>query len=131
MKIRCFITGLITATAVISTAAADYKPSYTLIDNVNYECEDLGVASFNVLDFGVDNTGENDCTQTVQYLLNVAGGNSYNTTGNHDNLNSSGGVVYFPAGTYRFNGGRMKNFRKYPEMHGVWRASGRVWQTRW
>ena len=104
MKIRSFITGLISATAVIGTDAADYKPSYTLIDNVNYECEDLGVASFNVLDFGVDNTGENDCTQTVQYLLNVAGGNSYNTTGNHDNLNSSGGVVYFPAGIYRFNG---------------------------
>ncbi|MBD5321709.1 MAG: hypothetical protein HDS01_02940 [Bacteroides sp.] len=104
MNFYKFSAALIVAASSLSASAVDYVPSYALIDNVNYECDDLGVASFNVLDYGVDNTGEKDCTQVIQHLLNVAGGNNYNTTGNHDNVNSSGGVIYFPAGTYMFSG---------------------------
>lgn len=71
-----------------------------------YYNEDLAVATFNVLDYGVDNTGEEDCTETVQAIIDAAGGvglgfgNDRNKRGDYSN--PSGGIVYFPAGIYLF-----------------------------
>lgn len=93
---------------ILSTGATEYLPKYEIIDpqGVFYN-EDLAVATYNVLDYGVDNTGEEDCTSVVQEILDAAGGvgkgfgNDRNKRGDYSN--PSGGVVYFPAGTYLFN----------------------------
>lgn len=89
-------------TAVVS--AADYQPKYQLIDPQGvYYNEDLAVATYNVLDYGVDNTGEDDCTALVQEILDAAAGvgkgfgNDRNKRGDYSN--PAGGIVYFPAGT--------------------------------
>lgn len=80
-------------------AAQDYTPKYSLISNPSFPTADLAVATYNVLDYGVDNTGTNDCTRAVQTLLNHL--QSDREDGYYI---SNGGVVYMPAGKYLFKG---------------------------
>lgn len=77
-------------------------PTNKLIDTPDYDCENLGVATFNVLDHGIDNSGKTDCTAAVQRLLDACGG--VKTYSRGDSRNSAGGTLYFPAGTYLFTG---------------------------
>lgn len=77
-------------------------PTNRLIDTPEYDCYDLGVATFNVLDYGVDNSGNRDCTALVQKLLDACGG--VNDYSRGDYRNSAGGTLYFPAGRYLFKG---------------------------
>lgn len=60
--------------------------------------------SYNVLDYNIDNTGNSDCTNEVQRLLDACAGvgTQSNTRGDYRNL--TGGIVYFPSGKYLFNG---------------------------
>ena len=84
--------------------AAEYEPSYKLIDTPDYYSEDLAVAAYNVLDYGVDNTGTADCTATVQKILDACAGVGVGSKTRGDYRNPTGGVVYFPAGKYLFTG---------------------------
>ena len=101
MKLK-FFAFLIAALAATGIARAQYEPTYRLIENSKYDNEDLGVATFNVLDFGIKNDGSEDCTLEVQRLLDAAAGvgTVSNTRGNYQNI--TGGVVYFPEGEYLF-----------------------------
>ena len=80
----------------------DYTPKYQLIDNPQYDTEDLAVATFNVLDYDVDNTGTKDCSFVVQKLLDAAAGVGTLDKGRGNYKNLTGGIVYFPEGTYLF-----------------------------
>ena len=104
MKSRYLLCAILAASAFASAKAEEYEPSYQLIQAPGYYSEDLAVATFNVLDYGVDNTGTTDCTAIVQKIIDACGG-VY--TGGHnrgDYRNPSGGTVYFPAGEYLFTG---------------------------
>lgn len=72
----------------------DYAPHYTLI-NRDDGFTDLSVgtfvAAYNLLEYGVDNTGEEDCTKMIQKLLDKIG-------------NIGGGTLYIPEGFYRIEG---------------------------
>lgn len=98
-RIMTLISVLISLTVI---RGEDYTPKYELIDKPGYYTEDLAVATFNVLDYGIDNTGIKDCTSAVQKLLDAAAGVGTldKNRGNYKNL--TGGIVYFPEGTYLF-----------------------------
>ena len=105
MKMRSLIKALCLG---CSMAAGAQNPvaKYELINNPDYPALDLGVATVNALDYDVDNTGQQDCTTKVQKLLDFLGddnaaGGKY---GRGDYRNRAGGVLYLPAGTYRFDG---------------------------
>ena len=89
---------------IVSLAASgqDYQPKYQLIDNQKYDSEDLAVATFNVMDYGVDNTGSKDCSYVVQKLLDAAAGVGTLDKGRGNYKNLTGGIVYFPEGIYLF-----------------------------
>lgn len=94
--------------AASAARGADYIPDYKIIDNPEYPTLDMAVASFNVLDYGVDPTGKTDCTDAVQKILDAAAGVGSMTDIHTDSKkrgwygNPAGGIVYFPAGTYLF-----------------------------
>jgi len=71
-----------------------YAPKYTLINNGEMTDLSVGtfVAAYNVLDYGIDPTGQKDCTAEVQKLLNKLG-------------NLGGGTLYFPSGFYQIKRG--------------------------
>ena len=87
----------------------DYVPDYKIIDNPEYPTLDLAVATFNVLDYGIDPTGKTDCTTAVQNLLDAAAGVGTMTAVHNDSRNRgwygnpTGGIVYFPEGIYLFS----------------------------
>lgn len=90
---------------VISAAwgAADYTPKYRLIDNPEFPTNDLAVATYNLMDYGVDNTGEKDCTQTINTLLKKLNGvTGSNSIGDYRHI--TGGVLYIPEGRYLVTG---------------------------
>lgn len=86
--------------------ALAYQANYQLINNPAYPSSDLGVATVNVLDQGLDNTGQRDCTAQLQAILDEMGGvDPANRTDRGQNCkNISGGTVYLPAGKYLFKG---------------------------
>lgn len=103
--------------ALMAASAAwgvDYQPKYELIDNPKFESSDWTVATYNVLDYGVDPTGKVDCSATVQALLDAAGGVGELTDINSASKtrgwygNTTGGIVYFPEGIYLFADGPIK-----------------------
>lgn len=81
-------------TAQTEVKTNTYEPNYTLINNGEMTDMSVGtfVAAFNVLDYGIDPTGQKDCTSEVQKLLNKLG-----TLG--------GGTLYFPQGFYKIERG--------------------------
>ncbi|MDE5750943.1 MAG: glycoside hydrolase family 55 protein, partial [Duncaniella sp.] len=85
-------------------SAQEYTPSYKLIDAPGYYSEDLAVAEYNVLDYGIDNTGTKDCTTEVQKLLDACGSVGIGHSSRGDYRNPTGGTIYFPAGRYLFKG---------------------------
>jgi len=92
-----------------SAAGDDFK--YELINNPAYPTTDLGVASVNGVDEGLDNTGAQDCTAKIQELLDKLANvtnpdkNSDQGIGNRGAVeNLTGGVLYLPEGKYRVNG---------------------------
>lgn len=86
-----------------SQAAADYTPKYRLIDNPDYPTNDLAVATYNLMDYGVDNTGKKDCTATINTLLKKLNGvTGLGTIGSYRYI--TGGVLYIPAGRYLVTG---------------------------
>ena len=54
--------------------ALAYQANYQLINNPAYPSSDLGVATVNVLDQGLDNTGQRDCTAQLQAILDALEG---------------------------------------------------------
>lgn len=76
--------------AETETKTDPYEPKYTLIDVEGMTDMSVGtfVATYNVLDFDIDPTGQEDCTSEVQKLLNKIG-------------NLGGGTLYFPTGFYK------------------------------
>lgn len=88
--------------------SVDYIPKYELISNPAYPSGDLAVATYNVRDYGVDASGKVDCTSKVQALLDAAAGVGSLIDINGDSKkrgwygNPTGGIVYFPEGTYLF-----------------------------
>jgi hypothetical protein len=87
----------------------DFK--YALINNPAYPTTDLGVASINGVDEGLDNTGATDCTAKIQELLDKLANvtnpdkNSDQGLGNRGAAeNQTGGVLYLPEGQYRVEG---------------------------
>lgn len=115
-----------TLLAVSAARGVDYMPKYELIDNPKYETSDLAVATYNVLDYGVDPTGKVDCTATVQALLDAAAGVGQFTNINEDSKrrgwygNTTGGIVYFPEGTYLFTSGSI-NVPRGVTIRGDWK----------
>lgn len=85
-------------------AQTSYQPKYELINKAEYPTSDLAVATYNVLDYGADPTGQRDCTRLFQTLLDkLAGVGTLSTErGNYANL--TGGILYVPAGKYLFTG---------------------------
>ena len=92
------------AGTLFSHAAALSASDYRLINNPSFPTNDLAVATADVTEHGIDPTGATDCTAAVQRLLDeLAGvGTKSGERGNYENL--TGGVLYFPAGKYRFDG---------------------------
>lgn len=88
----------------------DFK--YALINNPAYPTTDLGVASINGVDEGLDPTGATDCTAKIQELLdklaNVKPEDADKTppqeVGRGATHNTTGGVLYLPEGKYRIDG---------------------------
>ncbi|MBD5312636.1 MAG: T9SS type A sorting domain-containing protein [Bacteroides sp.] len=98
------LSAILALSVTLDVVAADYVPSYKLIDTPEYYSEDLAVATFNVLDYGIDNTGSTDCTSAVQKLLDACAGVGVVSNTRGDYRNPTGGIVYFPAGQYLFTG---------------------------
>ncbi len=77
----------------MEAAAADINnignPTYTLKETM--DGSEVFVYAYNVMDYGADNTGNNDNTQIFQKLLNKV-----NELG--------GGIVYVPSGRYKISG---------------------------
>lgn len=95
---------LLAGLSVLSAfGSTDSKLRYQLINNPLYESNDLAVASYNLMDYGVDNTGQVDCTDTINMLLQRLNGASSNgSIGNYKNI--TGGILYIPAGRYLVKG---------------------------
>lgn len=84
-------------------AADDYTPKYQLINNPNYPTNDLAVATYNLMDYGVDNTGTVDCTSKINTLLKKLNGVvGLGSIGSHRYI--TGGILYIPAGRYLITG---------------------------
>lgn len=84
-------------------AATDYTPKYQLINNPDYPTNDLAVATYNLMDYGVDNTGGKDCTSTINTLLKKLNGvTGLGSIGSYRYI--TGGVLYIPAGRYLITG---------------------------
>ena len=94
-----FLLSFVTAAAW----ATDYTPKYQLINNPEYPTNDLAVATYNLMDYGVDNTGGKDCTATINTLLKKLNGvTGLGSIGNYKYI--TGGVLYIPAGRYLVTG---------------------------
>ena len=104
MKLKNILFAILSISSAVPMAAEEFVPSYQLIDAPGYYSEDLGVATFNVLDYGVDNTGKADCTAAVQKLIDACAGVGIGSSKRGDYSNPAGGTVYFPAGQYLFTG---------------------------
>ena len=104
MNLKNILYSLLVVSPVATLAAEEYVPSYQLIEASGYYSEDLAVATFNVLDYGVDNTGATDCTAAVQKLIDACAGVGVGSGNRGDYRNPAGGTVYFPAGQYLFTG---------------------------
>ncbi len=87
-----------------SVSYAAYAPAINA--NPTIPQEDVIVYTENVLDFGADNTGANDCTAAFQNAINEAYGNN-------------GGIVYVPAGRYKFTGNLL--LKRKVTLRGEWR----------
>lgn len=83
---------------------AAYSPSVNA--NPTLAQEDVVVYTENVLDFGADNTGNNDCTTAFQNAIDEA-------------YSNNGGIVYVPAGRYKFNGTLL--LKRKVTLRGEWR----------
>ena len=105
MKLRQIILILSLGT-IIGAEAQNPVAKYEIIDTPDFPTSDLCVATVNAIDYDIDNTGQQDCTAKVQKLLdfladdNLAGGQY----ARNDYRNRAGGVLYLPAGIYRFEG---------------------------
>ncbi len=94
--------------SAMSAWSVEYVPKYELIANPDFTFGDLAVVTYNVLDYDIDATGKVDCTSKVQALLDAAAGVGTMTDINADSKkrgwygNPTGGIVYFPEGTYLF-----------------------------
>ena len=98
---------LVLAAFPSAVSAVDYTPKYQLINNPNYPTNDLAVATYNLMDFGVDNTGKTDCTNTINTLLKkLSGIGTFETVGNSniDYKYKTGGILYIPEGVYCVKG---------------------------
>lgn len=100
MKSFRHFLSVVLCSVCLFVSAQDYTPKYTIINNPDYPTTDVAVATYNALDYGVDNTGNTDCSKTLQALLDkLAGvGTVSDMRGNFANI--TGGVLYLPAGTY-------------------------------
>lgn len=81
---------LIAISLILSSYAVGANP---IMPVVKFASEDMPIAEYIVTDapYKADNTGKNDVTALVQKIIDQA-----NSKG--------GGVIFFPAGTYRFDG---------------------------
>ena len=86
----------------LATIADDISPHYQIIQNEDYPTQDMAVATFNVMDYGADPTGQTDQTGLFQRLLcwlgDLPNAKSKNYTG------VAGGMLYVPEGKYLFKG---------------------------
>lgn len=78
------------------------NPRYQLIDNTDYPTKDLAVATLNVMDYGADNTGQQDQTELFQLLLCYLGNLQNAADKNYTEV--AGGILYVPEGRYLFKG---------------------------
>lgn len=102
-KNLCLVLLAIAAVQSVFAVAYDYTPKYQLIDNPDYPTNDLGVATYNLMDYGVDNTGQTDCTSIINTLLKKLNGvTGLGSIGDYKNI--TGGVLYIPAGRYLITG---------------------------
>lgn len=107
-RVKALISSMLLATSV--AWGMDYIPKYEIINKPEYPTLDIPVVTFNVSDYGIDSTGSEDCTSQVQALLDAAAGVGSMIHINNDSKkrgwygNPTGGIVYFPEGTYLFKG---------------------------
>ena len=94
------LSTLFFAACSLGITAQDYTPKYQLINNPEYPTNDLAVAMYNVLDYGADPTGQEDCTTIFQTLLDKAAGVGVKSSERGNYANPAGGIVYVPEGTY-------------------------------
>lgn len=100
-------TLLLALLSLSANAADDYTPHYRLINNPDYPTNDLAVATYNLMDYGVDNTGHKDCTATINLLLKKLAGIPDNGKVGEFGKNwqyKHGGTLYIPAGRYLITG---------------------------
>jgi len=83
-------TFLLAMTLILSSYAACAIP---VIPAVKFASEDIPIAEYIVTDapYKADNTGKRDVTALVQRIIDEA-------------FKKGGGVIFFPAGTYRYDG---------------------------
>lgn len=107
MKKRFINLALLLVMTVSSAWAVDYTPKYRLINNPDYPANDLAVATYNLMDYGVDNTGQEDCTAVIIALLKKLSGKegAFASIGTSDDYKfKAGGILYIPEGTYLVTG---------------------------
>lgn len=82
------------------SSAQTFTPKFELINNPKFPTNDLAVATVNVMDYGADNTGTNDCSAIFQQLLDSLGDVRQATKRTEYHYNNAGGILYVPAGKY-------------------------------
>lgn len=99
MRKKLLISLWLMAVTSAVLAAVDYTPKYQLINNPDYPTNDLAVATYNLMDYDVDNTGQEDCTGKINTLLaKLNGVTGAGAIGNYKYI--TGGILYIPAGKY-------------------------------
>lgn len=71
-----------------------------------YPTDDIVIADYDVTDYGADNTGVNDATESIQNAIN-------------DCYNAGGGTVWMPAGTYKVT--NTIYIKSFVTLRGDWR----------
>lgn len=81
--------------------AQNYIPKYELINSTEYPTLDIGVATYNVRDYDIDNTGTKDVTKEFQDLLNKLGDTQTYPSGPDRGKRQCGGILFVPEGKYK------------------------------
>lgn len=118
MKNRLLTLALVLLASASAAFAVDYTPKYTLINNPDYPTNDLAVATYNLMDYGADNTGQKDCTSLINTLLKKLNGvTGLGSIGTYSYI--TGGILYIPAGRYLITG--QINVPRGVTIRGDWR----------
>ena len=99
-KILSLLIGSLCTLGSVSYAQ-NYIPKYELINSTEYPTLDIGVATYNVRDYDIDNTGTKDVTKEFQDLLNKLGDTQTYPSGPDRGKRQCGGILFVPEGKYK------------------------------